>query len=1833
MGDIPPPSQETLKPHVAALTSSFAAVPSAAVPAIIDCVVASASIPPLQLFSALLHAFPDPTEALQSNCVVSHTAALCHLINNGSSHESLRLVIWRVLVPLLKTMDLGHSELLNQIVGLLCNAVSKNQSWEVVGETIVRFCLRSVGLGVGLVRNDELAVYHWSNEEFFDQNFDEVSLGSLPLSMACRALTYLTDSALRRREKISVDGCSSLDILVQNLTWDLSRLALGMLRQSAEYRSCAVNMILPVVLRSLNEISHVTVFICGSQYTISRFSFLKDIWECCTSLFSFGHVERLDAFNLLSSYFSFHTEKCEILRKGDNYDNFDITKVKEFWEEIRKGLVDKHASVRKQVLYVMKRLLSDYFSYTGSHCNQLGSEDSKFPPDVKNTSATTPGCTASHSAMTRRERWADEEAKSLGVGDVSRIGECCLSSQDRWKVFLLLYEMLEEYGTHLVEAAWTHQIAFLFQFRPQNNCLSPPNYGGYHNQMETPEGILSWMTVLWERGFSHENPQVRCLIMQSFLDIAWEKNENCAQRVPEEFVLGPLIRGLNDVVHHKDFGVRGIYDSKTIQGAMKFFHNFSYHMMFSDRLLLVWSLACAARQESFSRAGLMTLAFCIASSAGQSDMHEGADVPCSTHASLEVKRTKYGKTVLISTTDVLDALGIVIERSKQHFNPNYRHKVCEQVVQAAVSLISATDVPLDLLLHFLSKVPREFTDHSGPLRGIMQRWLRKNRVQCSVDINSHFLNELITFPTSFIKYTYTAKGLLTFDDEDVGAWEAEAQRWARALLLVVSEEQHLEPVFMFLRNNVSCLSEQDCNIDWIPIKFIIIILSLVEEFQMAWRKSIHCIEVRSGEEPHMRKRSDHFSPLLSSLSEKFTRLLFTVMKELVAFAESVCPVFLSTHIPEVTELPCSVKGKLGGPSQRRLPASMSSSILQAILSMRTIACVSSWCTHVTKDDLLDSSFAFLWDFSWKVILSPNGDTEIGAEVRLAAYEALAYVLKALSAAFASSNFDLMMAYSMSKQLDGKVEPSLDLLAINFLDNINDLLTNGILTRSRRAVLMYWKWLCLDSLLSIPYNVREEGIHLQSPLPLFSESTLITIFFDIIESLENAGENSVLSILRCVRLILSMLCSGRLHEVTSSLSGINCQMMMRLVKSSWILHLSCNKRRVAPIAALLSAILHPSVFGDSNMHETHGNEQGPLKWFIEKLLDDGAKSPRTIRLAALHLTGLWLLYPKTVKYYIKELKLLALYGSVAFDEDFEAELSENHEARAEVSLLAQSPDREFTEVFINTELYARVSVAVLFHQLANLVKGEGELKGEDSLAVRHCGKLFLLELLNSAVNDKDLAKELYKKYSSVHRRKVRAWQMICVLSHFVEEDILKEVTCYLHLCLYRNNLPAVRQYLETFAIQIYLKFPTLAEEQLIPIFHNYGMRSQALSSYVFIAANVILHSNEVPVQIRHLNELLPPIVPFLTSHHHSLRGFTQLLVHCVLSKLRPALKLHTSEVAPLERKCFEDLRTYLTENTDCARLRASMEGFLDFFDPNTSSTPVGVFSARVEGSDFECVPVSLMEQVIEFLNDVRDELRCSVARDAMAIKSENLAVPDEDKHDSTDANTVESLQISKDISLDFQKKITLHKERKQPMDNDADSILSSTDFSRLLLEMEKEDQLLNSVLQSRSQAVERIKQSQQQLILVASLLDRIPNLAGLARTCEVFKAAGLAISDASILHDKQFQLISVTAEKWIPIIEVPVNSVKVFLEKKRHEGYSIIGLEQTANSTSLDQYNFPHKTVLVLGKEKEGIPVDIIHVLDACVEIPQLGIIRSLNVHVSGAIALWEYTRQQRCRQP
>ena len=64
-----------------------------------------------------------------------------------------------------------------------------------------------------------------------------------------------------------------------------------------------------------------------------------------------------------------------------------------------------------------------------------------------------------------------------------------------------------------------------------------------------------------------------------------------------------------------------------------------------------------------------------------------------------------------------------------------------------------------------------------------------------------------------------------------------------------------------------------------------------------------------------------------------------------------------------------------------------------------------------------------------------------------------------------------------------------------------------------------------------------------------------------------------------------------------------------------------------------------------------------------------------------------------------------------------------------------------------------------------------------------------------------------------------------------------------------------------------------------------------------------------------------------------------------------------------------------------------------------------------------------------------------------------------------------------------------------------------------------------------------------LILVASLLEKLPNLGGLCRTCEIFGVSKYVVSSLRYLADQTFQSLSVSSEKWVNIIEVSSRGIK------------------------------------------------------------------------------------------
>lgn len=87
--------------------------------------------------------------------------------------------------------------------------------------------------------------------------------------------------------------------------------------------------------------------------------------------------------------------------------------------------------------------------------------------------------------------------------------------------------------------------------------------------------------------------------------------------------------------------------------------------------------------------------------------------------------------------------------------------------------------------------------------------------------------------------------------------------------------------------------------------------------------------------------------------------------------------------------------------------------------------------------------------------------------------------------------------------------------------------------------------------------------------------------------------------------------------------------------------------------------------------------------------------------------------------------------------------------------------------------------------------------------------------------------------------------------------------------------------------------------------------------------------------------------------------------------------------------------------------------------------------------------------------------------------------------------------------------------------------------------------------------------------------------------------------------------------------------KTALQKLKAAGYTIVGLEQTTESISLEKVEVQSdgKYALIFGNEVQGIDDELLPLLDYSVEIPQFGTKHSLNISVCLGIALWEYFRQ------
>jgi 23S rRNA (guanosine2251-2'-O)-methyltransferase len=136
-----------------------------------------------------------------------------------------------------------------------------------------------------------------------------------------------------------------------------------------------------------------------------------------------------------------------------------------------------------------------------------------------------------------------------------------------------------------------------------------------------------------------------------------------------------------------------------------------------------------------------------------------------------------------------------------------------------------------------------------------------------------------------------------------------------------------------------------------------------------------------------------------------------------------------------------------------------------------------------------------------------------------------------------------------------------------------------------------------------------------------------------------------------------------------------------------------------------------------------------------------------------------------------------------------------------------------------------------------------------------------------------------------------------------------------------------------------------------------------------------------------------------------------------------------------------------------------------------------------------------------------------------------------------------------------------------------------------------------------------------------------NLGALLRTADGAGVDGVVLTErrAAPLSPVAIKASAGAAEH-IRIVRV-VNLVRA-LEQLKEAGVWVIGLDERGTQF-YDEYDFSGPTVLVLGREGEGLHDLVRRNCDHLLRIPMMGGVSSLNVSAAGAVVLYEAARQRR----
>jgi tRNA (guanosine-2'-O-)-methyltransferase len=136
-----------------------------------------------------------------------------------------------------------------------------------------------------------------------------------------------------------------------------------------------------------------------------------------------------------------------------------------------------------------------------------------------------------------------------------------------------------------------------------------------------------------------------------------------------------------------------------------------------------------------------------------------------------------------------------------------------------------------------------------------------------------------------------------------------------------------------------------------------------------------------------------------------------------------------------------------------------------------------------------------------------------------------------------------------------------------------------------------------------------------------------------------------------------------------------------------------------------------------------------------------------------------------------------------------------------------------------------------------------------------------------------------------------------------------------------------------------------------------------------------------------------------------------------------------------------------------------------------------------------------------------------------------------------------------------------------------------------------------------------------------------NISAVMRTCDAVGVQEIYVLNNKIPpHKKWGTKSSSSASKWLTIHQF--SEAKECFEALRNKYDRILTTHLSSDAISLHDINFVESIALIFGNEHAGVSEEIREMADGNFIIPQVGIIKSLNISVACAVTLYEAFRQK-----